>query len=162
MWHRQATYADVDAVLDNLSQISADEMSKVGIQNRWAVKLRAKMCKDKGTFHAGIKGDKPICIFGAIPFETNTLRTWFIGSDDYFTNDLSTLRGSRRYMDYLAKRFPHFSIESLSRSEHPAVLKWFRAMGFGYVDIDEANGIRKFRYGGKNSTTGKECATPVA
>lgn len=160
MWTREATYADVDAVCDNLNQISADEMIKAGIVDRWQVKLRAKMCKNNGLLHVGMKDSVPICIFGSIPFEINTMRTWFIGSDEYFNKSPATIRDSARYIAKMAARFPNYTFESFSLSNHPAALKWFRAMGFRFVEIDPS-GARRFRFVGRNSTSSKECATYI-
>ena len=158
MWLRSATYADVDAVCDNLSQISADEMAKAGVQHRWHVKKRAKICKDQGFLHVGLKGDTPICIFGSIPYDTNVMRTWFIGSDEYFDKSPVTIRDSAKHIAKIAKAFPHFTFESFSLSDNPAVLKWFRALGFRFAE-SLPGGMRRFRFVGRNSTNDKECAT---
>ncbi|MEP6827746.1 MAG: hypothetical protein ABJA10_06700 [Aestuariivirga sp.] len=158
MWFKGATYADVDAVCDNLSQISADEMAGSNVTDRWQVKLRAMRCKNDGFLHVGIKNEVPICIFGAIRFETNTMRTWFIGTDDYFVKDSTIIRDTIRHMAKMAKVFPHYSFESLSHSANPSALKWFRALGFSFVDI-APNGVRRYRFVGRNSTNHKECAT---
>ncbi|MEO7016914.1 MAG: hypothetical protein ABI067_10280 [Leifsonia sp.] len=158
MWFKGATYADVDTVCDNFSQISADEMAKAGVINRWQVKLRAKRCKDDGFLHVGIKNDVPICIFGAVRFETNEMRTWFVGTDDYFVKDSTIIRDTIRHLAKMAKVFPHHTFESFSHSTNQASLKWFRTLGFRFVD-NTPEGAKRFRFVGRNSTNSKECAT---
>ena len=157
MWFKGATYKDVDAVCDNLSQISASEMAAAKGKDRWQAKLRAKSCKDGGFLHVGIKNEIPICVFGAMRFDTNVMRTWFIGTDDYFVKDKTIIRDTIRHMAKMAKVFPHCTFESYSSSSDSATLKWFRTLGFRLVSAE--GGIRLFRYVGRNSTSAKEYAT---
>lgn len=159
MYFKGASYSDVDAVCHEISQISGAELFANGVDDHWKVKLRAKKCKDDGFLKVGFIGDKPVCIFGGAKSEINTMKTWFIATEEYFNGSVTTIRDTIRQMQHEAKVWPHFGFESASKSDHPAMLKWFRTLGFSFIKVDENSGARIFRYVGRNSTNSKECAT---
>ena len=152
---RPATYADVEDVMDRISEISADEMVRCGVDSAWKGLGRAKMCKDKGYLDVGVRDGVPQCVFGGVR-DGHVMRTWFIAAKEYFEGGLPVIRASRRHMARVAKLYPNFSIEAASLSQHPDVTRWFETMGFEVTQ--KAGDATLFRYKSTNSTAGSNSA----
>jgi hypothetical protein len=149
MLMRDARYSDVENVMDQLSDISLQEMAKTGVVNAWQGLKRAKICKDTGFLKIMEDLEGPLFIFGAVKIDVSSLRTWFIATERYFNQPMAA-KGTAKAMRRIAKAYPHHVFETISLSNHPASLKWFQTLGFEMVKREGPATI--YRYVGKNST----------
>ena len=153
MYLMDATYENVRDVMHDMSDISLAEMGAAGATNAWQGLIRAKLCKDKGFLKAIMLGPTPVAIFGAAKVDVNTMRTWFIGSDKYFSLKIAGVKVAAREMARMAEAYPHFSFESVSASTEPSVIKWFSALGFNRVKTEGC--WTTFRYVGRKLKNAK-------
>lgn len=155
MYLQDGRYADVEAVMDDMSEISLNEMGKSGVVNAWQGLRRAKICKDTG-FLKVMRDDKgPLFIFGAVRTDVASMRTWFIAADRYFANPLA-VRSTAKAMARVAQSYPRHVFESISKSDHPKTTKWFESLGFKLVKWQD--GGKVYRFVGRNSTGRKKSA----
>lgn len=154
----EARYDDVDKVVDKISGISFQELLDFGVvhkvtgqPHRFLCMKRAKLCKEKGFLKIMRKGEDPQFVFGAAELERGVYRTWFMGTESYFDPaNRAGVRATAKAMASIAGRHPRHTFEARSASKHEAVLRWFGAIGFSFVE--QKDGAMTFRYVGRNST----------
>jgi hypothetical protein len=136
MIFRPALYADVEHILDNLSDISAREMDVLQL-DRWHAMGRARMCKKSGGLDCLLeKRGPPLAVIGTVQQKDRPYihRTWFLASQEYFDMGARAVFGSMRYITALALSQPNITLEAITLSTHPHVERWFAHMGFEKVD----------------------------
>lgn len=157
----EARYADVEDVMDRMSDITLAEMVACGVTTAWQGLKRAKLCKDKGFLKVMRKGEDPQFIFGAAEIDKGTYRTWFLGTESYFDPaNRSAMRATAKAMASVAARHPRHTFEARSASKHESVLRWFGLLGFSFVE--QKNGTMVFRYVGRNSTKAGKYANLIS
>ncbi len=145
--HRRGTFADVDHVLSDLSDVSAIEMMNFEC-TKWDMLKRARACMDSGGLDCLVENDEPLAMIGTVITngQPYTHRTWFIASKKYFDMGVKSVIAGRRYMSTLAKSRPGVSFESLTASSHPEVERWFALLGFRR--IQELDGFALYVFEG--------------
>jgi hypothetical protein len=139
-------FADVEYILENLSEVSAAEMMAFELTN-WDMMHRARQCMKTGGLDCIIENGKPLAVIGSI-YEKDPYihRTWFIATQQYFDMGVKAVLASRRYMTTLAKSRPGVCFQAFTGSPHPQVERWFALLGF--QKIQELDGFALYEFEG--------------
>ncbi|MPZ19564.1 MAG: hypothetical protein GEV06_16835 [Luteitalea sp.] len=135
---REATLADVHAVMADLSGVSASEVLRG--KTWWqALPLTRELCK-QGPVDALIWGGEPIAVLGHIPANRDpyTRFTWTRYRQAFFEHGLRTMLIARKYMKTLQLLYPGVKFDSYTNSRHPDIVRWHKL--FGYEFMGEYNG----------------------
>lgn len=145
-WTRPGTYKDVDFVLDNVSQITKQEMEDLGV-NRWKAYGRARACKKTGALLCIMDGMRPVAVYGAVKLPgQNAHATWFIASEHYFDAGAPAVLASARFVKQLKAKVGT-QLRAATASAHKDVHRWFRLLGFEMLYVQE--GMYVFSYAGR-------------
>lgn len=127
---RKAFEGDINYIVENLSQVTIDELTEL---NRPDLEMRENILKSMQTFPAQVlvKDGKAIAALGCERDESipTALFTWFICTEDFWDLGVRGVVFGRKYMKELAKKHPECGIYTLSASPHPDQLRWFELLG---------------------------------
>jgi hypothetical protein len=143
-------YADVEYILEHLSEVSQAEMMAFELTN-WDMMDRARKCMKSGGLDCFIENNEPLALNGTIYDEKTPYvhSTWFIATQKYFDMGVKSVLATRRYMTALAKRHPGVCFRAFTGSPHPEVERWFALIGFRKIEdvgnfaLYEFEGIRR-------------------
>lgn len=126
---RIAKWADVESVLDRLSDQHRAEYAKLGYPRpEFMARMAAYMAQ------ADTKvlwfDDKPQAVL-AIKLGDPLPTTWLAVTKEFFENGTASTRAARRYMQDAAMR--HGTILSIIGSGHPQAAKWMKVIGFKQI-----------------------------
>lgn len=138
---RPATLGDAMFVMKNLSEQSRSERDAMGVTDWQMLKMINGWMEDQGAA-AGVVGSAPVVLFGIIKSDEVTT-TWFLATQEYFDLGAPAVLHARRYLK--SKRKEHGPLVTVSRSNHPAVDRWFELLG--YFKIGEKDGAKVYQYG---------------
>lgn len=138
---RVATWADVESVLDRLSDQHRAEYAKLGVPDD-ILKMRMIHFMMGGETKALWFDGLPQAILAISPTPEHGPVTWLAVTREYFEKGLPALRAAKVYMKEAVKR--HGTITSFIGSEHPDVTRWLTLIGFELVG--EKPGLKVFRY----------------
>jgi hypothetical protein len=128
---RDATLSDVHEIMQDLSDISRHELTKV-FGSTW------KALKDVRTFLANGKAEvalaedgKPLLVFGHMPHAklAPDRVTWFIASKRYFELGPHAVLRTRRRLQQIRRDWP-MRFYCYTLSPHPDVHRWLTLLGF--------------------------------
>lgn len=141
-------WADVQAVLDNLSARNRAEYALLGWsdEERNAQVARAMA---RGDTKAMWIDDAPACVLSIIDDPVFGKVTWFLATDAWFSAFTPAMfRACRAFMAAAAAK--HGPICSLALADDPQVVRWFEAHG-SLFQADMHDGLKLFVYEPRNS-----------
>jgi hypothetical protein len=126
---REPTWADVESVLDRLSEQHQAEYRKLGWPDeRFFASMAAFMAQ----------GDTKALYFDGAPQAVLSIKntaigpvTWLACTKEFFAKGVAPTRAARRYMQDAVKR--HRQVLSIVGSDHPQAAKWMKVIGFTLV-----------------------------
>ncbi|WP_137389146.1 hypothetical protein [Rhodoligotrophos defluvii] len=127
--YKKATLADVAAVLNNCSEITAQEMEEIGISGWKMLALLRKNGLDHA--EAAFDGRGPLYIFNHSRTRISTVRsTTFLATKRYFDLGPRGVFVARQHLANITRDWPGVIFESRTLSRHKDVARWFKALGF--------------------------------
>lgn len=137
---RLATLEDAQAILADLSEISAQELDALGVTDRLAA---VGALLGRGEARTFVEDDKPVYILGCVEKVAlpPALSVWFVATQRFFDMKAATVFKARRALREMRERHPGFAVESCSWSKRPQARRWFELIGFKLL---EDNGYRRF------------------
>jgi hypothetical protein len=145
--------ADIKAVMNSLSEVSASELQAAGysvdqladLMQQWARGGEPVVVLDRAT---------PIAILIFQRTATaNVLGTAFMATEGFFGGRSQPTRFLRKYLDQKMRKMPGVALVSLTYSQHPTVERWYRLMGYGDAKVEGA---------GRTFTRGPHRENPAA
>lgn len=140
---RNAFDVDVMAVLDNLSDISRDELKHFGKTPEDGAEYALRMIKENGG-KAGVVNGEVVVVFGLDYSDQDAVFTWVLTTDAYFKQPPSGYKAYRKFMKELVAAHEK-PVMSISGSKHPEVERWFALTG-GKMVLKN-NKVRVFHFG---------------
>lgn len=138
---KEPTWADIDSIMERLSDQHRAEYSNVGWPGERFMAMMAQFMTEGDTKALYFDG-KPQAVLGI----RNTVQygpiTWLACTKQFFEAGAGPTRACRRYMKEAVKR--HRRIMSFVGSDHPCAAKWMKVIGFELVE--ERPDVKIFQY----------------
>lgn len=132
-----ANIGDVRRVLDDLSDISADELGRSAL-TPWKALKAAKVFFASGPADVILEDDAPIAVFGHCAQEPGVRVTWFLAAKRYFELGTRGVLYTRRHLRTVQRRYPaQTQFHTYSGSRHPMAVRWFSLLGYSLDKIDD-------------------------
>lgn len=139
---RAATKADIKAVMKSLSDISADELRHAGyVDEDGQIDIAAPtqmMINGAKTGEAVtiLNRAEPIAVLILLPQSKTLMHSMFLATRSFFGDgNWAPTRFLRKYLDAKMAKQPGVMLKSLTYSQHPQLLKWYRFMRYGAPEI---------------------------
>lgn len=137
---REPTWADVESVLDRLSEQHQSEYRRLGWPDE-------RFLASMAAFMAG--GDTKALYFDGAPQAVLSIKntdigpvTWLACTKEFFAKGMAPTRAARRYMQEAVQR--HRQVFSIVGSDHPQAAKWMQVIGFDLVE--DRGDVKVFLY----------------
>lgn len=123
--------ADISAVLDNPSAITAREIERAGFTQWTALKFLRDCLKDGEARTVFFDGEIAF-ILGIAPHPLMPRHSslWFIATEAYWRAGAQGVRFGRSFLRSMEQRFPSEHLTARSFSDHPDTERWFALLGF--------------------------------
>lgn len=138
---REPTWADIESVMERLSEQHQAEYRKGGWPDKRFMASMAEFMTNGDTKALYFDG-KPQAVLSI----RNTVQfgpiTWLACTKEFFDAGMAPTRAARRYMQEAVKR--HRRIMSFVGSEHPCAAKWMKVIGFKL--LEDRSGMKVFLF----------------
>ncbi|MER9685912.1 hypothetical protein [Mesorhizobium sp. M0139] len=127
---RVAMWADIESILDRISDQHRAEYEKIGFPSE-GFNLRLLHFMMAGDTHCIWFDGKPQCFMSVAPVG-DVVTTWVGVTKECFDKGIGPLRLGRRHMADAVRR--RGKITSYVASEHPKVAQWMKLLGARQID----------------------------
>lgn len=141
---RQATLADLHAVVSDLSDVSAAEIMENG-QTWWDALKLARQLMEKGPAEALMWDGEVVAIGGHMGVERDpyTRHIWFLCREVFSQRAVRSTMLAKKYLEWLQALWPGVTFESFTRSQHHHCIRWHSLLGYEF--LGDVNGRAHFR-----------------
>jgi hypothetical protein len=128
---RRATVEDLYTVVNDPSPITDEEFRAHGLTRWQALKISREWYNPQTSDTCFVDG-KPVCVLGHNQHADykNGRVTWFVSSPAWWALGGKTVRIGRQYWKAQQWKWPGYTFYSFSKSDHPALDRWFTLIGF--------------------------------
>ena len=140
LWGSNATLADARAVLSDLSEITATDLAKRHYPDGVLDQALKQLFRD-GAVHKLVEDGETLCVIG-LSLSDDEWLSWLLAREPFWSARPSIWRMMRRYSRSVLSGLGT-DIHAYSGSDHPALGRWMKVLGFEEVERDAYN-LRHF------------------